>query len=78
MLPNTAAVNTSAACNAGLIAGRVTASAASTIPCLVKCIFQQAKVLEGKVFPLLLLSSAMTFFQGKRNETFPERFTIVS
>lgn len=24
------------------------------------------------------LSSAMTFFQGKRNETFPERFTIVS
>ena len=40
MLPNTAAVNTSAACTAGLIAGRVTASAASTIPCLVKCIFQ--------------------------------------
>lgn len=25
-----------------------------------------------------LLSSAMTFFQGKRNETLPERFTIVS
>ena len=25
-----------------------------------------------------LMSSAMTFFQGKRNETFPERFTIVS
>ena len=24
------------------------------------------------------VSSAMTFFQGKRNETFPERFTIVS
>ena len=24
------------------------------------------------------MSSAMTFFQGKRNETFPERFTIVS
>ena len=24
------------------------------------------------------LSSAMTFFQGKRNETFPDRFTIVS
>lgn len=24
------------------------------------------------------LSSAMTFFQGKRNETFPEGFTIVS
>lgn len=41
VLPNTAAVNTSAACTAGLIAGRVTASAASTIPCLTKCIFQQ-------------------------------------
>ncbi len=27
---------------------------------------------------LLTMSSAMTFFQGKRNETFPERFTIVS
>lgn len=27
---------------------------------------------------VLVLSSAMTFFQGKRNETFPERFTIVS
>ena len=26
----------------------------------------------------LPLSSAMTFFQGKRNETFPEGFTIVS
>ena len=29
-------------------------------------------------FDLGDLSSAMTFFQGKRNETFPERFTIVS
>lgn len=28
-------------------------------------------------FPAPMLSSAMTFFQGKRNETFPERFTIV-
>ena len=27
---------------------------------------------------LARLSSAMTFFQGKRNETFPEGFTIVS
>ena len=26
----------------------------------------------------ITVSSAMTFFQGKRNETFPERFTIVS
>ena len=39
-------------------AGNVAASAASTIPCLVKCIFQQAKVLEGKVFPLLLRTEA--------------------
>ena len=41
VLPNTAAVNTSAADAVGLTAGRVTASAASTIPCLTKCIFQQ-------------------------------------
>ena len=43
VLPNTAGVNTSAACTAGLIAGRVTASAASTIPCLVKCILHQTR-----------------------------------
>lgn len=30
------------------------------------------------VCSLRTMSSAMTFFQGKRNETFPERFTIVS
>ena len=58
MLPNTAAVNTSVADAAGLTAGRVTASAASTIPCLVKCIFQQAKILEGEVFTLLLSNEA--------------------
>ena len=31
-----------------------------------------------KTFKAVVVSSAMTFFQGKRNETFPERFTIVS
>ena len=34
--------------------------------------------LGNHIKPLNHMSSAMTFFQGKRNETFPERFTIVS
>lgn len=40
--------------------------------------FAQRKSSQEIASMLNVLSSAMTFFQGKRNETFPERFTIVS
>ena len=38
----------------------------------------QKPEVDSKELTLSEVSSAMTFFQGKRNETFPERFTIVS
>lgn len=56
--PIMAAVTMSAAATEGLAAGKSAVSAASTIPCLVKCIFQQAKILEGEVFTLLLSNEA--------------------
>ena len=46
--------------------------------CLSVSLVEIRTLRKFQNFQEILVSSAMTFFQGKRNETFPERFTIVS
>ena len=48
------------------------------LECIERFIEFEQEPSKGTEWLLERVSSAMTFFQGKRNETFPERFTIVS